>query len=161
LLLFASGMLLGAIALTNYGLLTILGVLLAAILCFLLAIWFAVCIPVCMIEKKSPWKSFKRSKFLVNKNMWHVSKVFILGLLLFFGMAVVILLIPLTIMTLLEVEFLSQPIINASISNLLLTIVFPFWPTVLTLLYLDLRTRKEAFDSEVLTKDLSRYGFVS
>ena len=160
LLLFASGMLLGAIALTNYGLLTILGVLLAAILCFLLAIWFAFCIPVCIIEKKSPLESFKRSKFLVNKNIWHVSKVFILGLLLFFGM-VVILLIPLTIMTLLEVEFLSQPIISASISNLLLTIVFPFWPIVYTLLYLDLRTRKEAFDSEVLTKDLSRYGFVS
>ena len=84
----------------------------------------------------------------------------ILGLLLFFCMKV-ILLIPLTIMTLLEVEFLSQPIISASISNLLLTIVFPFWPIVYTLLYLDLRTRKEAFDSEVLTKDLSRYDFAS
>ena len=48
LLLFASGMLLVVIALTNYGLLTILGVLLAAILCFLLAIWFAFCIEVCI-----------------------------------------------------------------------------------------------------------------
>ena len=65
-------MLLGGIALTNYGPLTMLGVLLAAILCFLLIIWFAFCIPVCIIEKTSPWKSFKRSKFLVNKNMWHV-----------------------------------------------------------------------------------------
>ena len=163
LLLFASGMLLVVIALTNYGLLTILGVLLAAILCFLLAIWFAFCIEVCIIEKKSPLESFKRSKFLVNKNMWHILKVFILGLLLFFCMKVILLIpltimtFPLTIMTLWGVEFLSQPIIKASISNLLLTIVFPFWPTVFTLLYLDLRTRKEAFDSEVLTKDLSRY----
>ena len=48
LLLFASGMLLVVIALTNYGPLTMLGVLLAAILCFLLAIWFAFCIEVCI-----------------------------------------------------------------------------------------------------------------
>ncbi|MCL0100922.1 hypothetical protein M1N80_03850 [Peptococcaceae bacterium] len=200
LLLFGSGMLLIGIASTNYGPLTTLGVLLAAILCFLLTIWFAFCMPVCMIEKTSPWESFKRSKFLVNKNMWHVSKVFILSLLLFSGVVgilfllffllfvgAVILQILFSVITILSrslvrllarvilpeleveflpqlVEFLSHPIVGLIINAsfyLLLTIIFPFLPIVFTLLYLDLRTRKEAFDSEVLTKDLSRYDFAS
>jgi hypothetical protein len=96
--------------------------------------WWAVIIPVIVLENRSASESFTRSRELVRGYGWSVFGVIVLVILLLIGVDIVldILLSPLQ-------EWL-QGFLSQFISG---TLTAPFTATVLTLLYFRLRAAKE------------------
>ena len=116
------------------GLGIIVGLILLIVPGLVLLTWWAVIIPVIVLENRSASESFTRSRELVRGYGWSVFGVIVLVILLLIGVDIVldILLSPLQ-------EWL-QGFLSQFISG---TLTAPFTATVLTLLYFRLRAAKE------------------
>ena len=120
------------------GVLAALGIILGLVLLIvpglLLLTWWAVIIPVVVLENRSAGESFSRSRELVRGHSWNVFGVIVLVVLLLIGVDIVLGIILSPLADWLE-SFLSQFISG--------TLTAPFTATVLTLLYFRLRAAKE------------------
>ena len=120
------------------GILAALGIILGLILLIVpglvLLTWWAVIIPVVVLENRSAGESFTRSRELVRGYGWSVFGVIVLVILLLIGVDILLSIILSPLAGWLQ-EFLSQFISG--------TLTAPFTATVLTLLYFRLRAAKE------------------
>ena len=120
------------------GILAGLGILLGLILLIVpglvLLTWWAVIIPVIVLENRSAGESFTRSRELVRGYGWNVFGMIVLVILLLIGVELALEIILKSLKEWLQ-SFLSQFISG--------TLTAPFTATVLTLLYFRLRAAKE------------------
>ncbi|MBA2685445.1 MAG: hypothetical protein H0U66_13245 [Gemmatimonadaceae bacterium] len=101
--------------------------------------------PAVLLERQGPWSSITRSWRLSKDCTWHI--FFSLGLawLLYFVIAL--------IATVVGAMLLSPQMVGV-VSAILIIPIYPLLAVVTTLLYYDLRIRKEGFDLELMSKDL-------
>ena len=116
------------------GLGIVIGLILLIVPGLVLLTWWAVIIPVIVLENKSAGESFSRSRELVRGFGWNVFGVIVLVVLLLIGFNIVLSIILTPLADWLQ-SFLSQFISG--------TLTAPFTATVLTLLYFRLRAAKE------------------
>lgn len=123
-----------AVAAILAGLGIVIGLILLIVPGLVLLTWWAVIIPVVVLEHRSAGEAFTRSRELVRGYGWGVFGVIVLVVLLLIGFEIVlrILLSPL--------QDWLQSFISPLISG---TLTAPFTATVLTLLYFRLRAAKE------------------
>jgi hypothetical protein len=133
---------LGAIAVA--AILAALGIIVGLILLIvpglILLTWWAVVIPVVVLENRSAGESFSRSRELVRGYAWSVFGVIVLVILLLLGFEIVLSIILSPAADWLQ-GFLSQVISG--------TLTAPFTTSVLTLLYFRLRAAKELAPAHV------------
>jgi hypothetical protein len=123
-----------AVAAIVAGLGIFIGLILLIVPGLVLLTWWAVIIPVVVLEHRSAGEAFTRSRELVRGYAWGVFGVIVLVVLLLIGFNIVlsILLTPL------------QGWLQSSLSQIISgTLTAPFTATVLTLLYFRLRAAKE------------------
>ncbi len=127
---------LGAIAVAAIlaGLGIILGLILLIVPGLVLMTWWAVIIPVVVLENRSAGEAFGRSRELVRGHGWNVFGVIVLVILLLIGFQIVLSLILTPLSDWLQ-GFVSQVLSG--------TLTAPFTTSVLTLLYFRLRAVKE------------------
>ena len=123
-----------AVAAILAGLGIVVGLVLLIVPGLVLMTWWAVIIPVVVLEKRSAGEAFTRSRELVRGNGWGVFGVIVLMLLLLIGFEIVLSLL-LTPLTHWLRSFVSQIVSG--------TLTAPFVATVLTLLYFRLHAAKE------------------
>jgi hypothetical protein len=117
------------------GLGIVLGLILLIVPGLVLLTWWAVIIPVVVLENRSAGESFTRSRELVRGYGWGVFGVIVLVILLLIGVDILLGIILSPLQEWLQ-QFLSQFISG--------TLTAPFTATVLTLLYFRLRGAKES-----------------
>ena len=123
-----------AVAAILAGLGIVLGLILLIVPGLVLMTWWAVIIPVVVLEKKSAGEAFTRSRELVRGNGWGVLGVIVLMLLLLIGFDIALGLVLSPIKDWLQ-SFVSQIVSG--------TVTAPFVAIVLTLLYFRLLAAKE------------------
>lgn len=123
-----------AVAAILAGLAIVLGLILLIVPGLVLMTWWAVIIPVIVLEKRSAGEAFTRSRELVRGNGWGVFGVIVLMILLLIGFSLVLGLILSPLADWLQ-SFVSQIVSG--------TITAPFIAIVLTMLYFRLRQAKE------------------
>ena len=116
------------------GLAIVIGLILLIVPGLVLLTWWAVIIPVVVLENRSAGEAFTRSRELVRGHGWNVFGVIVLVVLLLIGFNIVLSIILTPLADWLQ-NFLSQLISG--------TLTAPFTATVLTLLYFRLRAAKE------------------
>jgi hypothetical protein len=116
------------------GLAIVIGLILLIVPGLVLLTWWAVIIPVVVLENRSAGEAFTRSRELVRGYGWSVFGVIVLVVLLLIGFNIVLSIILAPLADWLQ-SFLSQFISG--------TLTAPFTATVLTLLYFRLRAAKE------------------
>jgi hypothetical protein len=123
-----------AVAAILAGLGIVLGLVLLIVPGLVLMTWWAVIIPVVVLENRSAGEAFSRSRALVRGNGWGVFGVIVLMVLLLIGFSLALNLILSPLADWLQ-SFVSQ-IVGS-------TLTAPFVAIVLTLLYFRLRQAKE------------------
>ena len=123
-----------AVAAILAGLGIVVGLILLIVPGLVLLTWWAVIIPVVVLEKRSAGEAFTRSRELVRGNGWGVFGVIVLMVLLLIGFEIVLSLVLSPLADWLR-SFVSQIVSG--------TLTAPFVATVLTLLYFRLRGAKE------------------
>jgi hypothetical protein len=123
-----------AVAAILAGLGIVVGLILLIVPGLVLLTWWAVIIPVVVLEKKSAGEAFTRSRELVRGHGWGVFGVIILMVLLLIGFEIVLSLVLSPLADWLQ-SFVSQIVSG--------TLTAPFVAIVLTLLYFRLLAAKE------------------
>lgn len=123
-----------AVAAILAGLGIVLGLILLIVPGLVLMTWWAVIIPVVVLEKRSAGEAFGRSRELVRGHGWGVFGVIVLVILLLIGFNIVLSLLLSPLADWLQ-SFVSQIVSG--------TLTAPFIAIVLTLLYFRLRQAKE------------------
>ena len=123
-----------AVAAILAGLGIVIGLILLIVPGLVLMTWWAVIIPVVVLENRSAGEAFSRSRELVRGHGWGVFGVIVLMVLLLIGFQIVLSLILTPLADWLR-SFVSQIVSG--------TLTAPFVATVLTLLYFRLRAAKE------------------
>jgi hypothetical protein len=142
-LLFGMGVVIGSIFLLAPGV-------------YLYVAW-SVAVPVLLAENLRGRKALGRSRALVRGRFWPCAGVLILSFLLLFIVAAAILVVLAAIVGTSDndtVLFFEEGI-SSLIANAL---TLPFQVAVTTVLYIDLRVRKEGFDVQLLTHSLEPGG---
>jgi hypothetical protein len=141
------------------GVLVVVGGIFLLVPGIYLYVAWSVAVPALLGEKLGILAAMRRSRALVRGRFWPCAGVVFLALLLAGIMAAVIGLVVAAIASSSgnnAVLFLDQ---GAS-SLIADTLVLPFQVAVTTVLYIDLRVRKEGFDVQLLTHSLERGGAV-
>jgi hypothetical protein len=128
-----------AVAAILAGLGIVLGLILLIVPGLVLMTWWAVLIPVVVLENRSAGDAFSRSRELVRGHGWGVFGVIVLMVLLLIGFSIVLSLILTPLADWLQ-SFVSEIISG--------TLTAPFVAVVLTLLYFRLRQAKEPVAAE-------------
>lgn len=134
---------------TIAGILTVIAILLVILGCALLAAFLAVKfsfgLQAVVIENKGPVEGLSRSSRLTRKNFWPVFGAYFFGTLLFFAIpsilasgAGIFLLVHRYLYIVLSV---TTQVVNA--------IIYPFLITLLTMIFINLKIKKEGLDLEV------------
>jgi hypothetical protein len=123
-----------AVAAILAGLGIVFGLILHIVPGLVLMTWWAVIVPVIVLEKRSAGESFTRSRELVRGNGWGVFGVIVLVILLLIGFNIVLSLLLSPLADWLR-SFVSQIVSG--------TVTAPFIAIVLTMLYFRLRQAKE------------------
>ena len=123
-----------AVAAILAGLGIIVGLILLIVPGLVLLTWWAVIIPVVVLENRSAGEAFTRSRELVRGHGWRVFAVIVLMVLLLIGFGIVLSLI------LTPLADWLQSFVSRIVSD---TLTAPFVAVVLTLLYFRLRAAKE------------------
>ena len=123
-----------ALAAILAGLGIVFGLILLIVPGLVLLTWWAVIVPVVVLENKSAGESFGRSRELVRGYGWSVFGMIVLVILLLIGFNIVLSIVLAPLQDWLQ-SFISQFISGA--------LTAPFTATVLTLLYFRLRAAKE------------------
>jgi hypothetical protein len=103
-------------------------------------------IPVVVLEEKSAGEGFRRSWDLAKGEVWKVFVTLLLAWLIFFVLYLLLVMIA---------GVLASKSARASslIVAMLLALVYPITGVVTTLLYYDIRVRREGFDLELLARE--------
>lgn len=105
-----------------------------------------------VVEGRGPWAAVKRSWQLTTGYFWRtLGYVLVISLLVFLIAAIPALVVTLPVQFLLPDQFRLQTVISAVVNTLLNVFVTPFGLIAYTLMYYDLRIRKEGFDLEQQT----------
>lgn len=134
-----------------------LGLLLLVIPGLYLAVAWAIAVPVMLSENLRGRKALGRSRALVSGRFWPCAGVLLLAILLALIVAAAIEFLVLAITGSSDndtVIFFTQGI-SSLISD---TLVLPFQVAVTTVLYIDLRVRKEGFDIQLLAERMEGSG---
>jgi hypothetical protein len=123
-----------AVAAILAGLGIVFGLILLIVPGLVLLTWWAVIVPVIVLENRSAGESFSRSRALVKGHGWGVFGVIVLMVLLLIGLSIVLSLILSPLADWLR-SFISQVISG--------TVTAPFIAIVLTMLYFRLLAAKE------------------
>ncbi len=123
-----------AVAAILAGLGIVLGLILLIVPGLVLMTWWAVIIPVVVLEKRSAGEAFSRSRELVRGHGWGVFGVIVLVILLLIGFSILLSIVLSPLADWLQ-SFISQIVSG--------TLTAPFIAIVLTLLYFRLRAAKE------------------
>jgi hypothetical protein len=108
-------------------------------------------LPACIIERRGPIESCKRSLALCRDNFWRVAGILLLAVLIFvIGIVIVSVIVGVAIGLALSPE---SPLLEPA-GGLIGTMMAPFVQIVAVLLYYDLRARKENFDGAALASEL-------
>jgi hypothetical protein len=134
-----------AVAAILAGLGIIVGLILLIVPGLVLLTWWAVIIPVVVLENRSAGEAFSRSRELVRGYGWGVFGVIVLMVLLLIGFEIVLGLILTPLADWLQ-SFVSQIVSG--------TLTAPFVAIVLTLLYFRLRAAKEPAGAEMPASDM-------
>lgn len=114
-------------------------------------VWYAFIPQTVIIEGEGGFGAMKRSKYLVGG---YFKKVFALIILVFLVMLLVASLASYGIGKLLFFLGQSGSLLGEGASNVISILLEPFRMAALTLLYYDLRIRKEGFDLEIMAEEL-------
>jgi hypothetical protein len=130
------------------------GLVLFVIPGFLCVAWFFAAVTVVVVEGRGPIESLRRSRDLARGSVNHILGVYFLtGLVVGVASA----LINALLAALASATHLG-PQAAAVLSNAATVLVSPFFAVVTTLLYFDLRIRKEGLDLELMAKELGVGG---
>lgn len=133
------------VALGSAGVLLLLGLSVIAGLLFIRILFTAQCI---MVEGLGPWQSIKRSWNLTGGYFWRtLGYVIVIGLLVFVLTALPTALFSAPI-GLLGLDRRLQLLLTTIVSTLVTVVATPFSLITYTLMYFDLRIRKEGYDIE-------------
>jgi hypothetical protein len=113
--------------------------------------WFFATVNVVMIEGRDAISALGRSRQLTRGSLARV-----LGIMLLAG--IVFLIVYLVFAALLTVGLSALavgPEARGAVAGLIRVLIYPFFTVLMTLLYYDLRIRKEGFDLEVMAKELA------
>jgi hypothetical protein len=102
-----------------------------------------------LLEGLGPVAALKRSWQLSDGCRTHVFWTLLLSWILYFVLYVIATTVGMTMFT---------PTITVIIAAVAIVLVYPFLAVVSTLLYYDLRVRKEGFDLEVMSRELGAAG---
>ena len=110
-----------------------------------------VVVPVLMVEDIRGFKALRRSRGLVKGRWWSTFGLVILGVFLIPGILQTLLVLPFQLFLFVSMENVVPLLLVEELINVLASVLTtPFTAAVLTVLYFDLRVRKEAFDLELL-----------
>lgn len=150
----AIGILIGSIALSALlpsGLGLIVGTALGAVPAGYILLRTFAATPAVMIEGASASEAIARSWRLAGGAIPSVLLALVLGWLLYVVLFAVLLALSLTALA-------TAPTVAAVMRILLLALAYPIAGAVTTLLYYDLRVRREGFDLELMARELEREG---
>jgi hypothetical protein len=103
-------------------------------------------IPVVVLEEKSAGESFRRSWDLAKGEVWKVFVTLLLAWLIFLVLYVLLIMIAGMLAS-------SNERASSLVVAMLLALVYPITGVVTTLLYYDIRVRREGFDLELLARE--------
>lgn len=103
-------------------------------------------IPVVVLEEKSAGESFRRSWDLAKGEVWKVFVTLLLAWLIFFVLYLLLAMIAGMLAS-------SNERASSLVVAMLLALVYPITGVVTTLLYYDIRVRREGFDLELLARE--------
>ena len=131
--------------------------ILPGVVVLVLVIYWSVATQAVVIEGFKPISSLRRSYELVRQNWWRTCATWVLTILVAFGLTVMLTLVLAAPLMLLGDDGLSGP--SARIANALMgvvsnAIIAPIVGVAGTLIYLDLRSRKEDFDLQALSEQM-------
>jgi hypothetical protein len=132
------------------GIMVVFGLLLLIVPGLIAAAWTFAMPVIVMVEGRSASESFERSRALARGNVPRILVALVLAYALFFGGAF-------GIGILIGMGGLVVPIGPAGetlLMSAVLVLLYPFPSVVTTLLYYDLRIRKEAFDVQMMAAEL-------
>lgn len=129
-----------------YGIAIIFGSILFILPGLYLANAFILFMQVNALEATGPWEGLKRSRQLSKGSWWRIAVIiFLVGMLV--GVLSFILQLPLSILVeVLNLDEFSKLVVGNVISTAVGSLFMPFTGIAYTLLYYDLRVRKENFD---------------
>jgi hypothetical protein len=143
-------MALGMLGIGVLGIITLVGV------AFMVRIFFTS--QAAMAEQTGPWQSLVRSWRLTQGSFWRILGYWLVIWLL----AYILMLIPGLVMNIpmaiLQVDLRVQMVISTCVGSVFAVIVTPFNLIAYTLMYYDLRVRKEGFDLEQQASSLLSPG---
>lgn len=149
--LFALGLVLGiSLVIPCFG--WVLALLLLVLVAFLSTRW-GLLIPVAVLERAGPIEALRRSWRLTSGLVWRTFGVFLLSAILAWVLSTVPLyLVQVVLLPLYSVSALLVAAIQTVIASIGQILVYPVTIGILTLLYYDLRIRKEGYDVELLVR---------
>ena len=137
------------------GILTMMVVLAGFLLLVIPGIYMMIAlmvvVPVLMVEDIRGFKALRRSRDLVKGRWWPTFGLVILGVFLIPPILQTLLVLPFQLFVFVSMESVIPLLFLREAVNVLASaLTTPFTAAVLTVLYFDLRVRKEAFDLELL-----------
>lgn len=147
-LVLIPGIVLGVLFRSNPLAMGILLFLLAIVPTFYLMLRTMFMTAVLMLERTGVVESVGRSWNLAGGQMWRVLLTMLLAWVIYFGLFFIL---SLAVNLLLS----RNPTVSAVLSAIVMCFAYPFVGVVTTLLYYDLRVRKEGFDLEIMTEQLA------
>ena len=136
------------------GIIVVIGFVLCVIPGIYFAVAFAVAIPVLMSENVKGFKALGRSRTLVSGSWWRTLGVLFLGLLLIGIISGALSALALGLISS-GSSFTTWAVSNAVSDTIARVLTTPFAAAFVTILYFDLRVRKEGYDLQLLA---SRVG---
>ena len=128
---------------------TAVGVIAAAlVLAWLFRYMF--CCRICMIERRGPVQSLRRSRHLIRGMFWRVVGLSVAMLCLCF----LVLMSVIVVFAALVAGLPEATYLHDAIGRLLAIVATPALLIAFVLIYYDLRVRKESYDSDALTLEL-------
>lgn len=107
--------------------------------------------PALLLERLSPADAIGRSWRLADGSMWKVTGTLFLAFLIFYVLFIVLAMLAGVVSALFG--FRGSPALGA-LESVLSALLYPVVSVVITLLYYDLRIRREGFDLEIMAKEL-------
>jgi hypothetical protein len=130
----------------------------ASLLCFIpgiyLGVAFAVAIPAVMTEDVRGRRALGRSRRLVKGRWWRTLALLLLGALLSIVLFYGVLLLERLVISDAGPRTVVGVVLNVLTSTVLSALVIPFAAAYITVLYFDLRVRREAFDLQLLALEV-------
>jgi hypothetical protein len=135
------------------------GLIVAFILFIVPGIWlyaaWSVAVPAMLIERRGPFRSLGRSRRLVKGRWWATAAVLIVAALMVTLIAGAIEALLIAVASLPSQPSLLLAVTASTLSGIIATIITePFRAATTTLLYYDLRVRREGYDLHVLADQL-------